>query len=591
MSQPVKAMMDGGPRRLLSLPRRPLRVLTSSVVAALVVAGLYAGAGLGSAVASTLVVNPSFETGWTSSTSATCWQIGGVGSGSATLSPSSTAHSGSLAAKLTITSLSSGGNRKVVIDQQSASCAPAVSIGHKYAVSAWYRSSAALLMVVYYRDSGGAWHWWAQSPRWGSSSSWRQMSFTTAAVPAGATALSFGPSLSSTGWMLVDDAAMADTSTAPTSSPTGTSTAPTSSPTGTSTAPTSSPTGTSTAPTSSPTDTSTAPTSSPTDTSTAPTSSPTGTSTAPTSSPTGTTVNVSTAAQLSAALSVASPGQTISLADGTYVGHFTLLHSGTAAAPIRITGSRNAHLDGGSMSGGYVLHLDQANYVQVDGITITDAQKAVVMDQCSHDVLTNLDAYHTGEEIILLRNYSSDNVVSGNEVHDSGHTTAGYGEGIYIGLAISNWSSSGQSRTNGGPDTSDRNQITGNHIYGTTAENIDIKEGTTGGLIANNSLDSTGMSGANYADSWVDLAGNDYLVRNNIGVHPSGVMNDGYQTHIQASGWAMNNTFTANTSAVNASGYAFNIQTSGGTTLGNVVKADNTETGAAKGMANIAITP
>jgi hypothetical protein len=525
MSQPVKAMMDGGPRRLLSLPRRPLRVLTSSVVAALVVAGLYAGAGLGSAVASTLVVNPSFETGWTSSTSATCWQIGGVGSGSATLSPSSTAHSGSLAAKLTITSLSSGGNRKVVIDQQSASCAPAVSIGHKYAVSAWYRSSAALLMVVYYRDSGGAWHWWAQSPRWGSSSSWRQMSFTTAAVPAGATALSFGPSLSSTGWMLVDDAAMA------------------------------------------------------------------GTSTAPTSSPTGTTVNVSTAAQLSAALSVASPGQTISLADGTYVGHFTLLHSGTAAAPIRITGSRNAHLDGGSMSGGYVLHLDQANYVQVDGITITDAQKAVVMDQCSHDVLTNLDAYHTGEEIILLRNYSSDNVVSGNEVHDSGHTTAGYGEGIYIGLAISNWSSSGQSRTNGGPDTSDRNQITGNHIYGTTAENIDIKEGTTGGLIANNSLDSTGMSGANYADSWVDLAGNDYLVRNNIGVHPSGVMNDGYQTHIQASGWAMNNTFTANTSAVNASGYAFNIQTSGGTTLGNVVKADNTETGAAKGMANIAITP
>ena len=536
MSQPVKAMMDGGPLRLLSLPRRPLRVLTSSVVAALVVAGLYAGAGLGSAVASTLVVNPSFETGWTSSTSATCWQIGGVGSGSATLSPSSTAHSGSLAAKLTITSLPSGGNRKVVIDQQSASCAPAVSIGHKYAVSAWYRSSAALLMVVYYRDSGGAWHWWAQSPRWGSSSSWRQMSFTTAAVPAGATALSFGPSLSSTGWMLVDDAAMADTSTAPTSSPTGTSTA-------------------------------------------------------STSSPTGTAVNVSTAAQLSAALSVASPGQTISLADGTYVGHFTLLHSGTAAAPIRITGSRNARLDGGSMSGGYVLHLDKANYVQVDGITITNGQKAVVMDQCSHDVLTNLDAYHTGEEIILLRNYSSDNVVSGNEVHDSGHTTAGYGEGIYIGLAISNWSSSGQSRTNGGPDTSDRNQITGNRVYGTTAENIDIKEGTTGGLIANNSLDSTGMSGANYADSWVDIAGNDYLVRNNIGVHPSGVMLDGYQTHIQASGWAMNNTFTANTSAVNASGYAFNIQTSGGTTLGNVVKADNTETGAAKGMANIAITP
>src|ERR1035437_10925801 len=96
MSQPVKAMMDGGPLRLLSLPRRPLRVLPSSLVAALVVAGLDAGAGLGSAVASTLVVNPSFETGWTSSTSATCWQIGGVGSGRATLAPRPPAPRGSL---------------------------------------------------------------------------------------------------------------------------------------------------------------------------------------------------------------------------------------------------------------------------------------------------------------------------------------------------------------------------------------------------------------------------------------------------------------------------------------------------------------
>jgi len=213
-----------------------------------------------------------------------------------------------------------------------------------------------------------------------------------------------------------------------------------------------------------------------------------------------------------------------------------------------------------------------------------------VLDQCSHDVLTNLDAYHTGEEIILLRNYSSDNVVSNNEVHDSGHTTAGYGEGIYIGLVVSNWSSSGQSRTNGGPDTSDRNQITGNHVYSTTAENVDIKEGTSNGLIANNRFDSTGMSGANYADSWVDIAGNGYLVSGNNGINPGGALLDGYQTHVQVSGWAQSNTFAANSSAVNSAGYAFNIQASGGS-LGNVVKADNAQTGAAKGLANISITP
>ena len=216
------ARKDGGSLCLISLPARRFRVLTTSAVAALLVVGLYVGAGLGSAVASTLVTNPSFEAGWTSSTSASCWQLKNLGSGSATLAPSSTAHSGSLAAKLTVSSLASGGNRQVVINQNSGSCAPAASIGHTYAVSAWYRSSAGLRMVVYYRDSAGAWHSWAQSPRWSSSSSWRKMSFTTAAVPAGATALSFGPSLSRTGWMLVDDAAMADTTTTPTSTTTAT---------------------------------------------------------------------------------------------------------------------------------------------------------------------------------------------------------------------------------------------------------------------------------------------------------------------------------------------------------------------------------
>jgi len=207
------------------------------------------------------------------------------------------------------------------------------------------------------------------------------------------------------------------------------------------------------------------------------TDSSTGTSTG---SSTSTVVNVSNASQLSAALAKAVPGQTIALADGVYPGRFTLSRSGTAAARIRITGSRSARLDGGSVSGGYVLHLDKANYVQVDGITITNGLKALVLDQSSHNVLSDLDVHKAGNELLLLRNFSSDNVVKGSEIHDSGQVAAGYGEGIYIGLAASNWGSA-QSRTLGKPDNSDRNQIIGNHVYDTTAENVDVKEGTTGG--------------------------------------------------------------------------------------------------------------
>ncbi|MCU1675512.1 MAG: hypothetical protein JWM93_270 [Frankiales bacterium] len=504
---------------------------------------------------------------------ATCWQLGGTGTSTATLGYSSTAHSGVRSAALNVTSFSSG-NRKVVIDQRTSGCAPKAVPGHKYTVSAWYQSSTQTQLAVYYRDSAGSWHWWAQSALSPARNTWGKLSLLTPTMPSGATAISFGPSILAAGWLLVDDAAIIDeTAATPTTSPTPTTT--------TSASPIPSPTPTTTT-------TSASPTPSPTPTSATP--SPTTTSASPSPTPTtsGTVVRVSTASQLSSALSAATAGETILLADGTYSGHFTLSRSGTSAANIRITGTRNARLDGGSASSGYVLHLDKANYVRVDGITVTNGQKAIVLDESSNDVLDNLDVYHTGDEAVLLRNFSRYNVVSNSAVHDSGVTEPGYGEGVYIGLSQSNWNSSGQSRTGGAPDTSDYNQVIGNQIYNTGAENVDIKEGTTGGLIANNHFDSTGMSGQNYADSWVDAQGNNYTIRGNVGVNPGGKLLDGFQTHVILSGWGKNNLFTGNSAAVNAPGYGFNIQTSG---TGNIVKADNTVTGAGKGFSNIAVTP
>jgi hypothetical protein len=298
-------------------------------------------------------------------------------------------------------------------------------------------------------------------------------------------------------------------------------------------------------------------------------------------------VTVSTASELSTALGAARPGQTIVLNDGTYRGDFTLRACGTATEPIRVTGGRGAILDGGSVSGGYVLHLDNASYVQVDGITVTNGQKAVVLDQSSHVSLQNLDLHTTGEEVVLLRNYSRDNLVRKNEIHDSGRVTPGYGEGVYLGLSRSNWSTS-QSRTGGQPDTSDRNSVVGNHIYDTTAENVDVKEGTTGGVISGNVLDGSALSGANYADSWVDVAGNGYTVENNSGVNNGSVLVDGYQTHVQATGWAAGNVFRGNTSAVNGPGYAVNVQTPSSR---NVVYLSNTYSAAKRGLTNIAATP
>ena len=494
--------------------------------------------------AAVAVANPSMESGWTSTSPPTCWQLGGVGAATATLTRSSTAHTGTYAAKLTVSGLVSPANRKLVIDQRAAGCAPHAIPGHRYTLSAWVQGSAAARLATYYHNVSG-WHYWTQSTSFAARSTWAAMTYTTSGLPAGADALSFGPALTSNGFVLIDDVALVDQS-APAPAPT----------------------------------TASAPASGATSTAAAPTSS------APTAG--GTTIAVATASQLTDALAAAAPGQTIVIADGTYTGNFTLRRSGTASAPIRITGTRRAILNGGSVLGGYGLHLDNANYVRIDGISITDAQKALVLDQSSNDTLTNLDLYHTGDEVLLLRNYSRHNVVSGNQVHDSGLTTKGYGEGIYVGLSSSNWSSTSQSRTGGGPDTSDGNTITGNHVYNTTAENVDIKEGTSGGVIAGNTFDATGLSGANYADSWVDIAGNGYTVHDNTGVNPGSALTDGYQTHVILAGWGNGNSFAANASTVNASGYAINIQLP---SSGNVVYSDNTVSGAAKGLSNVAATP
>jgi hypothetical protein len=289
---------------------------------------------------------------------------------------------------------------------------------------------------------------------------------------------------------------------------------------------------------------------------------------------------VSGAAQLQAALQAARPGQVIELADGVYSGRFVASVSGTSAQPIVLRGGRGAVLDGGSPSTGTALSLQGASYWWLEGFTVRGAQKGVVLDRSNHDVLSKLDVGQTGMEGVHFRSSSSDNWLQGSDVHNTGRVNAGFGEGVYVGSAKSHWGTYGNS---GGMDRSDRNVITANWIHAVTAENIDIKEGTTGGMIYGNVLDGDGMTGAHFADSWVDLKGNGWLVAYNTG-RRSGV--DGFQTHVQLSGWGRGNVFRSNRLEGDAKGYGINIQR-GDSSSGNVVGCDNQVVGAAAGMANL----
>ena len=295
-------------------------------------------------------------------------------------------------------------------------------------------------------------------------------------------------------------------------------------------------------------------------------------------------VEVTDADTLTAALQAAQPGTVIRMAPGTYLGTFATSAVGTAEAPIALCGTRAAIIDGGDVESGYALHLDGAEHWVLAGFEVTNAQKGIMLDGSSHNLLTGLLVHEIGDEAVHFRRFSNDNLITFSEIRDTGKREPKFGEGVYIGTAVSNWEDiTGSGDT---PDTSDGNRVLENAFGpGVTAEHLDLKEGTTGGEVRGNTFDGVGLSGENFADSWMDVKGNGYVIAENVGTT---ALEDGFQTHVVEDGWGNDNVFSANTATVDGPGYGFNIASA---STGNVVHCDNVVTGAAAGFANVDCQP
>jgi hypothetical protein len=287
--------------------------------------------------------------------------------------------------------------------------------------------------------------------------------------------------------------------------------------------------------------------------------------------------SVSSAGALSSALSSARPGEVIALAPGVYSGDFVASASGTASAPITLCGSRNAVLEGESTDEGYTFYLNHASWWRVEGFTVEGGQKGIMTDGADHNLLSGLYVHGTGDEAIHLRSFSSDNTVSNNVIRDTGSLRQFYGEGIYVGSAHSNWCTYSECQ----PDRSDGNILMDNNIADTTAENIDIKEGTTGGKIIGNQFNGTGMV-ESAATGWINVKGNDWTVQDNTGVDS---VENGYQVHQVYAGWGIGNVFIGNRAQVNGPGYGIYVQNK---RLQTVVACNNIVTAAGRGFSTVA---
>jgi hypothetical protein len=321
-------------------------------------------------------------------------------------------------------------------------------------------------------------------------------------------------------------------------------------------------------------------------------------------------VEVSTAAELESALAGAQPGQTIQLASGEYRGAFATQRAGTAAEPITLTGPRDAVLVNDGPSGdppscpeptagwdpGYGLWLSSAPHWNLNGFTVKDSKKGVVLDNSHHISVDALYVHHVEEEGVHFRRSSADGEIRNSVIEHTGLVKPQYGEGVYLGSANSNWGCHGNS---GGVDRSDRILVENNRIgpY-VTAEPIDIKEGTFDGVVRGNTFDGRGISGQNSADSWVDVKGVDYLIEDNTGTFSSpGVFANGYETHNPSTSPSFPNgcgtVWRNNDSDLGGVGYyAIKItSTSKCSDRPNVVYSSNTVTDARSGLTNVSVTP
>lgn len=229
------------------------------------------------------------------------------------------------------------------------------------------------------------------------------------------------------------------------------------------------------------------------------------------------------------ALSLAMPGDTIILSDGTYLQDFVSIRNGTKDAPITIKGSASAIVKGAGKD--RVIEINH-DYIALDGFTVdglhgSPKKKKGFRDKLIYVIgkekrngvtgmrIQNMTIKNAGGECIRLRYFASGNEISYNTitncgVHDFAFKAGGKnGEGVYIGTAPE------QLKDKKNP-TTDPDQCTNNWIHHNTFntqgnECVDIKEASAGNIVEHNSC--TGQKDPE--SGGMDSRGNANIFRNN----------------------------------------------------------------------------
>lgn len=136
-----------------------------------------------------------------------CFQISGYGGNTFTAARVVSGRNGGHAEQIKITQYDSGA-RSVLTRQDAGACAPSVTPGRSYRLSAWYTGDwthSQAQLTVWYLTATAGWKFWTTLNNLPASSRWREASIITPAIPAEATNVSFGLSLTGVGTLTATD--------------------------------------------------------------------------------------------------------------------------------------------------------------------------------------------------------------------------------------------------------------------------------------------------------------------------------------------------------------------------------------------------
>lgn len=249
-------------------------------------------------------------------------------------------------------------------------------------------------------------------------------------------------------------------------------------------------------------------------------------------------------------------GDTILVAPGTYTGstsrsgdpgslpngrgYFWIGNDGQARHPIVVVAQDPARppiLRGDTVASGYVVHVT-GDHVVLKNLILETGDKVVVFDNASHGLIEDCELRRSGNELLHIRDSSSNVVVHRSVLHNSGNVAPNFGEGIYIGTDQARWGADDVPQTGavapwwgdkavsedfGGYDWRVHGtRVECSHLYDISAEPIDVKEGTQHTVVTGNVFDgdSTGRKGGvsyfSYVGSFIDQKGVKGTFRGNV---------------------------------------------------------------------------